>query len=634
MPRVGQVVGVDAQLGVRVGAERVVLGELLGDLPGQVRGQALARRCRPARRAPPRASRAARVSPWPSRACSVSRWVLTETYSPAAIDIAPATSPAMPAVARRCARRWPPATPTTMPAVDTMPSLAPSTPARSQLSRRRSPAPWGSLVVRLDLGGQRLSHWWSPPVVQRLGRPGGPVDVELGQPSLGMRRQHELDGAPTDVDVGVVAACPLPRQRPRRPAGWRWESLGPHSSPRSGHQRGVQPGRSRSWRPISSSVSSRLMPPTLASKSGPVTEAQPHLTPCSPCRPRAQVMLACARCARGIPIARWWGRRQRASWIEAGSHEVRVTAVVALLGDLGRDLVGLDLAGLDLLGVVAGDPMAAGELDLHAARAGRCRTGSSWRHGQRVWNRQPVGGFAGDGRSPVSRIRSRVSSTTGSGTGTADISARVYGCSGCVVQVLGGRLLDQRAEVHHADPVGDVPDHREVVGDDQVGQAELVLQVLQQVDHLGLHRDVQRGHRLVGDDQVRVDRQRPGDADALPLAAGELVRVLAQRRCSAARPPRAVRAAAGWSPPCRPCPARAPSSPRPGSTAPTAAGPGCDSGSWNTICIRRWRRAAPRPSARRCPPRRRAPDRRSVRTSRRIARPRVVLPQPDSPTRP
>jgi hypothetical protein len=51
-------------------------------------------------------------------------------------------------------------------------------------------------------------------------------------------------------------------------------------------------------------------------------------------------------------------------------------------------------------------------------------------HGHRVWNRQPVGGLAGDGRSPCSRMRLRDSSTFGSGTGTALISARVYGCSG------------------------------------------------------------------------------------------------------------------------------------------------------------------------------------------------------------
>ena len=55
-------------------------------------------------------------------------------------------------------------------------------------------------------------------------------------------------------------------------------------------------------------------------------------------------------------------------------------------------------------------------------------------------------------------------------------------------------------------------------------QAELPLQVLQQVDDLRLDRDVERGDRLVADDQVGLGGQSAGDADALALAAGELVR--------------------------------------------------------------------------------------------------------------
>ena len=61
--------------------------------------------------------------------------------------------------------------------------------------------------------------------------------------------------------------------------------------------------------------------------------------------------------------------------------------------------------------------------------------------------------------------------------------------------------------------------------DEHVGQVELVLQVLEQVDDLRLDRDVQRRHRLVGHDQLGPQRERAGDADALALAAGELVRV-------------------------------------------------------------------------------------------------------------
>ena len=72
--------------------------------------------------------------------------------------------------------------------------------------------------------------------------------------------------------------------------------------------------------------------------------------------------------------------------------------------------------------------------------------------------------------------------------------------------------------------VGDVAHDVQVVRDEDVGEPELALQVLEQVEDLRLHRDVERRDRLVADDQLRVDRERAGDADALALAAGELVR--------------------------------------------------------------------------------------------------------------
>ena len=75
------------------------------------------------------------------------------------------------------------------------------------------------------------------------------------------------------------------------------------------------------------------------------------------------------------------------------------------------------------------------------------------------------------------------------------------------------------AEVHHPDPVADVLDDREVVGDEQVGQAELLLEVVEQVQDLALDRHVERRDRLVADDELGVQGERPGDADALALAA-------------------------------------------------------------------------------------------------------------------
>jgi hypothetical protein len=62
---------------------------------------------------------------------SVSRWLLTELYSPVAIDMAPAATPAKPATMIDDRVASDAATPMRRAAIDTMPSPAPSTAARS-----------------------------------------------------------------------------------------------------------------------------------------------------------------------------------------------------------------------------------------------------------------------------------------------------------------------------------------------------------------------------------------------------------------------------------------------------------------------------------------------------------------------
>ena len=91
-------------------------------------------------------------------------------------------------------------------------------------------------------------------------------------------------------------------------------------------------------------------------------------------------------------------------------------------------------------------------------------------------------------------------------------------------QDLRGRsLLDDLAAADDGDVVRDLGDDAEVVRDEHVADAELALQPRQQAQHLVLHRDVERRHRLVEVDELRLDRERPGDRDALTLAARELV---------------------------------------------------------------------------------------------------------------
>ena len=141
----------------------------------------------------------------------------------------------------------------------------------------------------------------------------------------------------------------------------------------------------------------------------------------------------------------------------------------------------------------------------------------------RVWNRQPDGGAAGDGTSPLSTRR--FLRRRGFASGMADSSATVYGWRGSAYSCSTVPTSTSLPEVHDPDAVREVLDDRQVVADEQVGQLELALEVEQQVEDLALDRHVERRDRLVRDDEVRAQRERARDADALPLAAGELVRV-------------------------------------------------------------------------------------------------------------
>jgi hypothetical protein len=80
-------------------------------------------------------------------------------------------------------------------------------------------------------------------------------------------------------------------------------------------------------------------------------------------------------------------------------------------------------------------------------------------------------------------------------------------------------LLDDAAVLHHRDPVGDLRDHAEIVGDEHHAHAARALQRADQPQDLHLGGDIERGGRLVGDQQRRLERQRHRDHHALPLPA-------------------------------------------------------------------------------------------------------------------
>ena len=138
-------------------------------------------------------------------------------------------------------------------------------------------------------------------------------------------------------------------------------------------------------------------------------------------------------------------------------------------------------------------------------------------------------------------------------SGTTDSSARVRVLRAPRICSVGPEL-DDAPEVHHRDAIGDVPREPEVVGDDEDRDAGLVDEPAHQLQDLAAHRRVEARHRLVGDEQARLEHHRARDHDTLPLPARHFVRVEAdepfgrpQPGASSAPRPRA----ASSSPPVR-----------------------------------------------------------------------------------
>ena len=82
--------------------------------------------------------------------------------------------------------------------------------------------------------------------------------------------------------------------------------------------------------------------------------------------------------------------------------------------------------------------------------------------------------------------------------------------------------LDDAPGVDHRDPVGERQRLLAVVRDVDRGDADAPLQRAQLVAQLEAHLVVEVRHRLVEQQQMRIDRQRAAERDALALAAGQL----------------------------------------------------------------------------------------------------------------
>jgi len=93
-------------------------------------------------------------------------------------------------------------------------------------------------------------------------------------------------------------------------------------------------------------------------------------------------------------------------------------------------------------------------------------------------------------------------------------------------EFLGWCNLHNSPKVHDGNPVGNVAHHAEVMGDEEVREVHLFLELTEEVENLCPHRNIKGRDRLVAHHEVRFKDERPGDTDTLPLPSGELVRVI------------------------------------------------------------------------------------------------------------
>src|SRR2546423_2577859 len=92
--------------------------------------------------------------------------------------------------------------------------------------------------------------------------------------------------------------------------------------------------------------------------------------------------------------------------------------------------------------------------------------------------------------------------------------------------LLDRSLFDDPSRVHHDHPLAEAGDHAHVMRDQDDGGPGRLVQVSQQLQDLGLHGHVERGGRLIGNQDRGLVGQPHGDHAPLPHAAAELMGIV------------------------------------------------------------------------------------------------------------
>ena len=92
--------------------------------------------------------------------------------------------------------------------------------------------------------------------------------------------------------------------------------------------------------------------------------------------------------------------------------------------------------------------------------------------------------------------------------------------------VLRRTFFNDASGVHDGDTIGDLGNDTKVVSDEEKSEFHFAAELVEQFEDLFLHRDIESGGGLIGDEQSGIGGESHGDHNALTKSAGELMRKL------------------------------------------------------------------------------------------------------------
>src|SRR2546421_12193837 len=96
---------------------------------------------------------------------------------------------------------------------------------------------------------------------------------------------------------------------------------------------------------------------------------------------------------------------------------------------------------------------------------------------------------------------------------------------GSRIELITIRQFNDPPQVHYRNAVRDVAYYAQIMRYKEIRQIKLILQLLQQIEYLRPHGDIERRHRFVENDKFGIDRKSTCYRDTLPLPTTKLVGV-------------------------------------------------------------------------------------------------------------